>query len=71
MVMVVPLVKIFEFYIKMGEFSMLNLKWIPNKDLLYSTGNSAAWMGGEFGEWIRVYVWLSPFAVTLKLSLLC
>ena len=27
----------------------------------------AAWMGGEFeGEWI--HVWLSPFAVHLKLS---
>ena len=26
-------------------------------------------MGGEFGgEWIHVYVWLSPFAVHLKLS---
>jgi len=24
----------------------------------------AAWMGGEFGgEWIHVYIWLSPFAV--------
>ena len=38
------------------------LKWITNKDLLYSTGNSAqcyvaAWMGGEFGEeGIYVYV---------------
>ena len=31
-----------------------------------------AWMTGEFGgEWIRVYVWLSPFAVHLKLSLHC
>ena len=29
----------------------------------------AAWMGGEFGgEWIYVYVWLSPFTVHLKLS---
>ena len=29
----------------------------------------AAWIGGEFGgEWIQVYVWLSPFAVHLKLS---
>ena len=43
------------------------------KDLLYSTGNSAlcyvaAWMGGEFGrQWIHVYVWLSPFAIHLKL----
>ena len=49
--------------------TLLYLKWITNKDLLYSTWNSAqcyvaAWMGGEFeGEWIHVYVWLSPFAV--------
>ena len=29
----------------------------------------AAWMGREFeGEW-RVYVWLGPFALHLKLSL--
>ena len=40
--------------------TLLYLKWITNKDLLYSTGNSAqcyvaAWMGGEFrGEWIHV-----------------
>ena len=45
-----------------------------NKDILYSTGNStqlyvAGWMEGEFeGEWIHVSVWLSPFAVHLKLS---
>ena len=43
----------------------------------YSTGNSAqcyvaAWMGGESGgEWIHVYVWLSRFAVRLKLSQHC
>ena len=49
-------------------------KWIANKDLLYSTRNSArcyvaGWMGGESGgEWIHVYVWLSRFAVHLKLS---
>ena len=49
-------------------YMLLFSKWITNKDLLYSTGNSAqcyvaAWMGGEFGgEWIHVYVWLSPFA---------
>ena len=47
---------------------------MDNKDLLYSTGNSAqcyvaAWMGEEFGEeWIHVYVWLSPCAVHLKLT---
>ena len=29
-------------------------------------------MEGEFGEeWIHVYVWLSPFAVHLKLSQHC
>ena len=28
--------------------------------------------GGEFGEeWIHVYMWLSPFAVHLKLSQHC
>ena len=52
-------------------------KWITNKDLLYSTWNSAqcyvaAWMGGEFGgEWVLVYVWLSPFTVHLKLPQHC
>ena len=46
----------------MDVYTLLYLKWITNKDLLYSTGNSAqcyvaAWMGGEFwGEWIHVYV---------------
>ena len=41
---------------------LLYLKWITNKDLLYSTWNSAqsyvaAWMGGEFGgEWTCVCV---------------
>ena len=66
---------ILEFGIDM--YTLLYLKWITNKDLLYSTGNSAqsymaAWMGGEFGgEWIHVYVWLSPFALHLKLSQRC
>ena len=56
---------------------MFHLKWIINKDLLYSTWNSAqcyvtAWMGGKFGgEWIHVYVWLSPFIVPLKPSQHC
>ena len=55
-------------------YTLAYWKCITNKDLLYSTGNSAqcyvaAWMGGEFGgEWIHVYVRLSPFAVCLKLS---
>ena len=40
--------------------TLLYLKWITKKDLVYSTGNSAqcyvaAWMGGQFGEeWIQV-----------------
>ena len=62
----------------MDMYTLLYLKWITtNKDLLYSTGNSAqcylaAWMGGEFGgEWIHVYVWLSLFTVHLKLSQYC
>ena len=43
-------------------YTLLYLKWITNKDLLYSTWNSAqcyvaAWMGGGLGgEWIHVYV---------------
>ena len=36
-------------------YTVLYLKWITNKDLLYNTWNSAqrhvaGWMGGEFGE---------------------
>ena len=58
-------------------YTLLYLKWITNKDLLYSTGNSvqcyvAVWMRGEFGgDWIHVYVWLSPFDIHLNLSKHC
>ena len=58
-------------------YTLIHLKQVTNKVLLCSTGDSvqcyvAAWMGGEFGgEWIHVYVWLSPFAVHLKLSQQC
>ena len=61
----------------MDMYTLLYLKWVTNKDLLYSTWNSAqfymaAWIGGEFGEeWIHVYEWLSPFDVHLKLSQHC
>ena len=61
----------------MGMYTWLCLQCITNKDLLYSMWNSAqccvaAWMGGEFGgERIHVYVWLSSFAVHLKLSQHC
>ena len=61
----------------MDMYTLLYLKWITNKDLLQSTGNSAqryvaAWMGGEFGgECICANVWLSPFAIYLKLLQHC
>ena len=61
----------------MDMYTLLYLKWVTNKDLQYSTGNSAqcyvaAWMGEEFGgEWVYVHVWLSPFPVHLKLSQQC
>ena len=61
----------------MDMYTLLYLKWITNKELLYSMWNSAqcyvaAWMGVGFGgEWIHVCVWLSPFAVHLKLSQHC
>ena len=38
----------------MDSYTLPYLKWINNKDLLYSTGSSAqsdvaVWRGGEFG----------------------
>ena len=61
----------------MDMYTLLDLKWITNKDPLHSTWNSAqccvaAWMGGEFGgKLIHVYMWLSSFTVHLKLSQHC
>ena len=61
----------------MDMYTLLYLKWVTNKDLLYSAGNSAqcyvaAWMGGEFGgEWIHVYICLGPLTIHLKLSQHC
>ena len=58
----------------MDMYTLLYLKWVTIKVLLYSTRNTAqchvsAWMGGDFGEeWIHVDVWMSPFTVHLKLS---
>ena len=39
----------------MDMYTLLYLKWITNKNLMYSTGNStqhyvADWMGGGLGE---------------------
>ena len=53
-------------------YTLLYLKWETNKDRLCSTQNAAqcyvaAWMGGKSGgEWVHVYVQLSPFAILLK-----
>ena len=61
----------------MGMHTLLHLRWITSKDLLYSTWKSAqcyveAWMGGEcWGEGRPVYVWLSSYTVHLKLSQHC
>ena len=59
-------------------YTLLYLKWITSKDLLYNTWNSAqcyvpTWIGavGFGGEWIHVHVWLTPFAVHLKLPQHC
>ena len=58
-------------------YILLYLKWITNKGLLYSTWISALYYvpacigGGVEGEWIHVYVWLSPLAVHLKLPQHC
>ena len=52
----------------MDMYTLLYLKWITNKHLLHSTGNSAqcyvtVWMGEETGEkWMRVYAWLGPLS---------
>ena len=61
----------------MNMNTLLYLKWIKDKDLLYSTGNSApsytaAWMGEEpGGKWMHVCVRLSPSAARLNLAQHC
>ena len=61
----------------MGMNTLLYLKWISNRVLLNSTWKSAqcsmvAWMWRRCrGEWIHVYVLLSPFPAHLKLSQHC
>ena len=63
---------------EMDRYTLLYLKWITNHELLYflhlelCSVLCAAWLGGESGgEWIHVYVWLSPFTGHLKLSQYC
>ena len=48
----------------MDTYTLLYLKWITNKDLLYSTGNSAqcyvaVWMGGEFSGRMNMCICLA------------
>ena len=55
----------------MGTYTVLYLKLITNKDLLYSKRNSAqcyvaAWMGGEFGE-----KWRMDMCICMAESLCC
>ena len=56
----------------MDMYTLLYLKWKPTRTYRIAQGtvlNETAWMGEEFGrEWIHVYVWISAFAVYLKLS---
>ena len=60
-----------------GQVHTATFKMDHHQGPTCTTGNSAqcsgpAWMGGESGgEWIHVYVWLSPFSVHLKLSQHC
>ena len=55
-------------------YTLLYLKWITNKDLFYSTGNSAQrkWQPGREGGlgengYMYILMWLNPFIVHLKL----
>ena len=55
----------------MDMYILLYLKWIANKDLLYSTGNStqchvAAWIGGELGENAYIYSMAAAAAKSLQ-----
>lgn len=58
-------------------YTLLYFKWITSKALMYGTGNAAqshvpGCMGEESGgEWILVYVQLSPFTVHLNLLQHC
>ena len=45
----------------MDTYTLLYLKWVTNKDLLDSTGNSAqcylaAWMGGQFCGGVDTFI---------------
>ena len=54
----------------MDMYILLYLKWTYYSYIPHGTLLNVMWQPGwEFeGKWIHVYVWLSPFAVHLKLS---
>ena len=68
---------------RMDTYTLLYLKWIPNKDLTVQymelcsllcgqlDGRGVSGRGDRRGEWIHVYIWLSPLAVHLKLLQHC
>ena len=60
---------------EMDMYTLLFLKWLPPRSYCTTQGtllNAMCQPGGAFGgEWIRVYVWLSPFSAHLKLSQHC
>ena len=68
---------------RMDTYTLLYLKWIPSKDLTVQhmelcsllcgqlDGRGVFFGGGGRGEWIHVYIWLSPLAVHLKLLQHC
>ena len=52
-----------------GYESPMQETWIRPLVREDPTDQGAAWMGAEFGgEWIHVYVWLSPFALHLNVA---
>ena len=66
----------------MGMYTLIYLKWIVNKDLLYSTSNSAqcyvaAWVGEDVARKMDTCIYMteslccSPEAVQLKLPQHC
>ena len=58
----------------MDMYTLLYLKWITNKVLVYSTGSSAQCCvqpGWEGRMDVCIHVWPSPFAVHLKLAQHC
>ena len=58
-------------------YTLLCLKWITSKDLLYSTWNSAqccmpVWIGGFQGEWMCIYIYICIYTyIYMAQSLHC